>query len=285
MKVIESKIYFFFAILVGILAISCGKSDKEFATRRGEGLRAFESGDYYKAVNLFKEAYLIKPSDRDILYDLGRTFKKLSLYDSALVYFKRGKILYSADRPINKEILDLSIGANDTKGALLAIATLIATGDNERMYWPLLAELNYREKNYTLAVHYYQLLLKENPQEPNNYLLLSGVLSQTGQFEESNGILALAIQSFGPNPEFYTNIAINCINMKNFAKAEEYMRLSLQLNPNSIPIWINLANLLGEQNDKAKKKEALGIYKKYRKGAPQGFKIDSLIGVLENELK
>lgn len=285
MKTMGSATSFFFVFLVGILAINCGKSDKEFAARRGEGLKAFESGDYNKAVNLFKEAYLIKPSDRDILVDLGRTFKKLSLYDSALAYFKRGKILYNSDRSINKEILDLSIGANDTKGALLAIATLISTGDNERMYWPLLAELNYREKNYTLAVHYYQLLLKENPREPNNYLLLSGVLSQIGQFEESNGILTLAIQSFGPSPEFCTNMAINYMNLKNLAKAEEYMRMSLRLDPNSIPIWINLANLLGEQNDKAKKKEALEIYKKYRIGAPEGFKIDSLIGVLENELK
>jgi len=271
------------AIFAGFLSMSCG-SDRDFAAKQEAGQKAFEEGDYNKAVNLFREAYLIQPSNRDVLYELGRTFKKLSLYDSALAYFKRGKLLYSNDRPINKEILDLSIGANDTKGALGAIASLIASGDNEKMYWPLMAELNYRENNLSLAAHYYQLLIKDNPRQANYFLMLSRVLAQMGDFEQSNGVLNLAIEAFGPSPEFYNNLAINYMKMKDLARTEEYMRMSLKLDTTSAPMWINLANILSDEGSRAKKQEALKIYKKYQKDAPPGFKIDSLIQALESEL-
>ncbi len=285
MVAIKLSKFFLYAAIFGLLVASCGESNKDFDTLKIEGEKAFGAGDYGKAINLLRKAYSIRPSDRDVLFELGQTFKKLSTYDSALAYFKRGKLLYTNDRPINREVLELSMAANNNRDALMAISTLIATGDNEKMYWPFLAELNYREKNYTSAVHYYQLLLKAYPEKADYYLAQSGILAQLGRFEESNEVLGLGIQNFGPTVEFCTNMAINYLKMKNYTKAEEYTRMSLKLEPNSVPIWLNLANLLSDQNDKAKKREGLEIFKKYREGAPEGFKIDSLIGVLEAELK
>jgi predicted Zn-dependent protease len=68
-------------------------------------------------------------------------------------------------------------------------------------------------------------------------------------------------------------------------KAEEFMRKSVAVNPNNVPIWINLANLLSEQKDINKKKEALQIYKKYLKETPKAYKLDSLIIVMEKEIR
>ncbi len=272
-------------VILILLFGGCGKSDGDFESIRKDGLDAYTTGNYNKAINLFKQAFLISPSNRDILYDIARTFKKISLFDSSISYYKRARILYPNDREINKELLELCVSTRDSKAALQVIASLISTGDNERMYWPLLAEYNYKEKNLISAVHYYQLLINEYPDNKTNYLYLSGTLSELGQFEESNKALIAALKLFGPSMEFYSNMAINHIKLKNPVKAEEYMRLSLELNPNSIPLWVNLANLIADMDDKAKKKEALQIYKQFREELPPGFKVDSLIGVLENQLK
>ncbi len=73
--------------------------------------------------------------------------------------------------------------------------------------------------------------------------------------------------------------------MKDIPNGEKYFRLSVEANPSNIPVWINLANVLTEEKDVAKKKEALEIYKKYQSQTPKAFKLDSLIPALEAELK
>ncbi len=125
--------------------------------------------------------------------NLGQPFKKMEQYDSAYSYFKRAKLLYSNDRPINKEILELAQAVNDPEGAFNAIAVLIATGDNEKMYWPLLAELSYRRKDLQTSVKYYQMLVADNPNDKQYYLYLSNTLSQLGGYEQSNIVLFKAL--------------------------------------------------------------------------------------------
>ncbi|SYZ74691.1 exported hypothetical protein [Candidatus Zixiibacteriota bacterium] len=271
--------------LAGIISIAgCGQSAKDFESLKSSGEQALGSGDYNKAINKLQEAFRMKPSDRDVLFLLGTAFKKVEQYDSAYSYFKRAKLLYANDRQINKEILDMAPSFNDTDGALNAIAVLIATGDNEKMYWPMLAELNYRREDLQTAAKYYQLLIADNPSDKTYYLALSNTLSQLGDFAQSNGVLFKAVENFGPSAEAYANIAINYLSMKEVASGEKYFRKSVEINPSNIPVWINLANVLSEENDIAKKKEALAIYKKYRDQTPKGFKLDSLIPALEAEI-
>ena len=273
-------------IMAGFLSLfQCSSQKRDFAALKADGEKALGSGEYNRAIENLKEASRLKPSDRDVLYNLGTAFAKLSLPDSAVTYFKRAKRLYPNDRPINKELIELCAVTGDHNGSLNAIAFMIASGDNEKMYWPLLAELNYRNENLYLASKYYQLLINDNPDENSYYLYLSGTLSQLGQFKESNDVLFRSIQLFGPRAESFANIAVNYISLKELDKAEEFMRKSLAVNPNNVPIWINLANLLSEQKDINKKKEALQIYKKYLKETPKAYKLDSLIIVLEKEIR
>ncbi len=274
------------AFLFGFLSLmGCGNKAKDFDSLKSSGEQALGAGDYNRAINQLRLAFRIRPSDRDILFLLGTGYKKVEQYDSAYSYFKRAKLLYANDRPINKEILDLAPGLNDINGALNAIAVLIATGDNEKMYWPLLAELNYRREDLQTAAKYFQLLIADNPNDKTYYLYLSNTFAQLGDFEGSNRVLFKAVETFGPSAEAYANMAINYLSMKDMAAGETYFRKSVEIDPNNVPIWINLANVLSEQKDPAKKKEALAIYMKYKDQTPKGFKLDSLIPALEAELK
>jgi len=234
-------------LLIGILSsVGCGGGDIE--TLRLEGARALEAGDYN--------------------YNLGTSYKKFDLLDSAYVYFRRAKILYVRDREINREILDMAPVYGDYEDAINAIAVLIATGDNEKMYWPRLAELHYRNEDMFMTVKYCKLIIADDPELKDYYLYLSRSLSQMSKFEKSNETLLNALEKFGPSAEAYVNIAVNYIAMQNSNKAEEYFRKSLEVNPESIPVWVNLAN----------------IYKRFYDMTPPAYKLDSIIPSLEAEL-
>ncbi len=237
-----------------------------------------------QAINICREGLKSKPSDRDFLYYLGVSYAKLDLYDSAMIYIRRAKVLYPRDREINKQLVQLCPMFQDFDCALRAIAVLIMTGDNEKMYWPQLAEYNYRVENLIIAVKYYKLALADNPDIPNYYLYLSITLGQLGKLEEAIDYLNRSIDRFGPTEESYANMGTLYINLRQLDKAEENFRSSLALNPDNISIWINLANILTMSGDREKKLEGLEIYKKYRAQTPEMYNLDSLIPALETEL-
>ncbi len=271
-------------ILICVFIIGCGGDETGTNNLKQAGLEALESGRFMKAVEIFRSALKEKPSDRDFLYYLGISYKRLDMFDSAVVYFQRARVLYKRDREINQELVELCPLFGDYQCAIDAVAVLVATGDNEKMYWALLADLYYRNKEKQMAVNYYKLVLNENPEQKNTYILLSGTLTEIGKFQESNDFLELYLEKFSPAPEIYANMAMNYLSLEQFDKAEEYFRASLALQPENVPIWINLAHVLTIGDNKAKKSEALEIYRKYYEQTPKFYNLDSIITALEEEL-
>ncbi|UCD17178.1 MAG: tetratricopeptide repeat protein [Candidatus Zixiibacteriota bacterium] len=267
-----------------LLAVQCGKRTQDIDELKEDAALALDGGDFSRALSSYRRAYRLEPSDRDVLFGLGMAYKRILMPESALVYFRRAKILYRHDRAVNRELLQLCPAAEDYQCAINAINALIATGDNERMYWPLLADYYYRVQDFAAAVKYYQLLIAENQDDRLYYLHLSGALSYMQDFEQSNEILLQAVERFGPTGETLANIAVNYINLKQFDLAEKYFRESLQFNPDHVPTWINLANVLSSRESRAKKQEALEIYKRYKPQTPAFYNIDSLIKAMEIEL-
>ncbi|UCD94204.1 MAG: tetratricopeptide repeat protein [Candidatus Zixiibacteriota bacterium] len=272
------------ALFCLVFAVQCGKETKDTGALLQAGRQALDSGDFNTAINLFKEALEQKPSDRDLLYYLAISYKRFDLIDSAYYYFRRARVYSPRDRDINKELVELCPIYGDYDCAINAIAVMVVTGDNEKMYWPVLAELYYRKNDPDMAVKYYRLLIDDDPDDKSYYLPLATTLSQMGQFEQSNQVLLLAEKNLGPSSEGFANIAVNYINLERFDKAEEFFRKSLAVNPENIPVWINLAQILSSRNDVAKKREALEIYKRYQAETPRAYNLDSVIAALESEL-
>jgi len=273
------------SVLAGLAMFAgCGGETDDPDSLKRAGEAALESGNFNRAINIFKEALNKKPSDRDLLYNLGLSFKRFDMPDSALGYFRRARILYPRDRAVNRELMELCPLFGDYDCAIYAIAMLVATGDNEKIYWGRLAEFYYQTEELPMAVKYYKLILDDTPDNRKYYLYLSGTLSQLGRPAESNEVINNFVDRFGPSAEAYANIAINYINLKEIDKAEEYFRKSVAVNPDNVPIWINLANVLSEHDSRAKKQEALEIYKTFESQVPKMYRLDSLIPALEAEL-
>ena len=270
-------------LLMALLIIGCGTT-KNLDTLKREGKAALEQGQSDRAISLFREAYKQAPSDRDAIVGLASAYEKALQVDSAYYYYRKAKVLYKNDREVNRKLLQLAPGFKDYDVAFRAIASMVNTGDNEKLYWPQLAELYYLDKQYHKAAEYYSLMIEDDSSNAYNYLSLAGVLSLGQRPDEANKVLLKAVEKFGPRPEYYTNIAVNYANQSKFKEAEKYFRKSLELNHDNVPTWINLANVLTAQKSRDKKLEALQIYKTYKDQTPAFYNLDSVIAGLQTEL-
>lgn len=277
-------VFFVLLIIVGLTVIlGCGEAD-DFDSLAKDGLSAFQEAEYNEAMHLFGKALHLKPSDRDMLYNMGLTFYKLDLPDSALVYFYRANILYPVDYAINKELFRLCTLTEDYQGALSAVQMMIANGDSEEMFWIPLADLNFFLGKYALARKYYQLLINDDPEEGRYRWNLSECFAKMNRPGEAIKVLKEAVDKLGANPVVYSQIAVNHITSREFAQAEVYFRKAIEFDSQNISLWINLAHTLTEQESREKKEEALAIYKLYYIDTPEMFKLDSLIKALDAEL-
>ena len=272
-------------IFVGILFLSgCGEHPADFDSLSKAAMAAYNKADYNEAVHLIGKALHEKPSDYDMLYHMGMSFAKLDLIDSALTYFHRANVLYPGDRVINEELFRYCTAIEDYDCALSAVQILVATGDSEEMFWIPLADLNFFLGKYQVAEKYYKLLINDKPREARYYWNLSESLSMLNKPKEAIDVLKSALDELGPNPVAYAQVAINYVTLREHAQAEKYFRKAVELDPKNVSLWINLANVLTEQDSREKKEEGLQIYKMYYIDTPEVFKLDSLIKALEKEL-
>ncbi len=277
------KIFAFLILTVLTAILACGGGD-DFDSLAKAGGAAYQKSDYNEAISKYGKALHLKPSDRDMLIKMGLTFGKLNLLDSSLVYFHRANILYPTDYEINKELFRLCTLAEDYEGALSAIQMMIANGDNEEMFWIPLADLNFFLGKYNLARIYYEQLIDGDPKEGRYRWNLSECYARLNKPAEAVTVLKEAVAALGPNPAAYSQIAVNFITLKEFDQAEIYFRRAIKFDQNNVPLWINLAHTLVEQNNRDKKEEALAIYKLYYIDTPEMFMLDSMINALEVEL-
>jgi len=276
---------FLIALIILVMYVGgCGDDTKTTETIFKDGREAMNDGDFVKAINIFRDGLTTDPSNRDFLLQTGIAFKKLDIFDSSIVYFRRGNILYGSDRDFNKNLVDLCPLFGDYSGAITAIATLVRLGDNERMYWYQLAELYYLNRELTMAIKYYKLLIDENPERASIYMKLANSYSELEKYRDAVSVLNNLIKNLGPTTEVYANLGLNYVALKDNQKAEDAFRNSLAIKSGNVPVWINLANILSSSTDRYKRIEALEIFREYRNQVPLAYRLDSIIPALEQEL-
>lgn len=86
---------------------------------------------------------------------------------------------------------------------------------------------------YDKALKYFRRAVEFEPDNPVNHCNLAGVLSETGNYEESNRILRQIVEQIDPSmTECYFYMANNYANMENYEAAEEALVYYLEHDPN-----------------------------------------------------
>ncbi|PYI51309.1 tetratricopeptide repeat protein [Paenibacillus flagellatus] len=86
---------------------------------------------------------------------------------------------------------------------------------------------------YDRALKYFRRAVEFEPENPVNHCNLAGVLSETGEYEESNRILQHIVEQIDPSmTECYFYMANNYANMENYEAAEEALVYYLEHDSN-----------------------------------------------------
>ena len=276
-------IWILFATMTLLLA--CGSEPQTFEEYKSAGKREFGDQDYAKAREYLGQAVRMKPSDRETLYFLGMAYSRDNLNDSAFHYLKRVDLLYPDDPETNRELYRLGVQLGEFNAAEKAVQALIRSGEPREQYLEDLAHLNIQQESFREAVRYFRELLEREPENPNRYLETANALASADSLEAAIDLIDSAVTLFGEREELLMNKGLYLSARKKYDQAEALFRRLAASDTSARHYRLNLANVLAEQDNKAKKREAYELYSQLQGKMGAGdYKIDSLKAELEKEL-
>ena len=249
-------VFVFAASLIGMAWSGCG-SNKSVEELRADGKKLFGDAKYAEARAVFAQALQVNPSDRELMYLMGVSYRRDQLYDSALSILRRVDLLYPHDREINQALFDVAMALNDWPVARSALQGLIDEGAAPPKAWKMMADL-WRKSEHPGNVYFYT---KKAIEADSNDLDLWLELANTAAMVDSGGAAleynGEAIKRFGSSDMLLANRATYLTFVKKYDSAEVILRSLLVKDSGSVQIRLNLAHVLSSTKSLEKKKEAL----------------------------
>jgi tetratricopeptide (TPR) repeat protein len=271
------------AFAVTNLLLACGQKSPE--AYREEGKKLFVQEKYAEARECFGKALNSNPSDRELLYLMGMAYRKDQMYDSALSALRRVDLLYPKDREINQNLYDVALALNDWSVARSALKGLMDLNAAPPHPWKLMADLWRRSDHPGNTYYAAKLALLDDPEDIDLWVLAANSAYMVDSAQASLAYIDTAILKFGEKEMLLANRATYLNFVKKHDSAEVIFRGLLAKDTGSVQYQLNLAHSLSEQSSRAKREEAISLYKKVQPKLGPEFKLDSLITDLEAKLK
>ncbi|MEZ5426956.1 MAG: tetratricopeptide repeat protein [Pyrinomonadaceae bacterium] len=212
----------------------------------------FTKGDYEKALPQLEKVFILEPTF-DVARALGLTYLHLKQLERAKLLFEEMQV------SLKKESADLHI--------LFGQAF-------EQTNYPLEAEREFKRA------------LEINPKQPRANFYLGYVILQHGGSERLGEAAAAFERELAVTDDFYTNFfaGVTAASQNDNAKAEEYLKKAVGLNPNSGEAFLFLGQAQLEQDKVAEAEKnlrrAVELEKKDAKAASQARRTHFLLGRL-----
>ncbi|MCD6378924.1 tetratricopeptide repeat protein [bacterium] len=284
------------------LKINPGYSEARFYL----GILLFDQKKYLQALPHFKEAVKQNADYADLQSYLGATFLYLGRYEEArdilekvvsdapgfsqaLYYY--GLLLYMMGE--NSEAIDVlkngmkteeKYGANDInlaliqlnegdlEGAMVTLKSILNAGVKSADVYYFVGEVYLRTESLEEAELYFRKALELN----NNYLRarekLTYLLVRKGKYKEAERFLGKNSEGFA---DIYKIMGDIQYYQKNFEKAEEYYRKSLEVNSEYTDVLLSLAIVL---RNKGESDEAQVFIKRLLEIQPENLAARNLLG-------
>jgi tetratricopeptide (TPR) repeat protein len=271
----------FLAAMLGLSG--CSRSMESLRT---DGKRALERGDYVQAREYYLAALEQDNADKESLLGVAEAYQRDSRLDSTIYYLKRADIKYPDDRALNEKILEVARTLGDWTNAINAIETLVRTGDGYDKWYEQLSDYWLKKGEQGRAFYYGRRAIRNGTVNETLYLQCTEWAAEYDSLDAALEILDSAIARFGPLDRYVVNKAM----LLNFAgkprQAESLIRPIVERDNPPVPsMQLNLANILAAQPERAKKQEALSIYRQLQSSLIGRMPIDSIIQALSDQLK
>jgi Flp pilus assembly protein TadD len=270
--------------LVGLLLAGCASESVE--DLHAAGRKAFDNRDYATARSYYLRAITQETTDRDLLLDCAKAYRRDYMYDSAMYYLKRADLLHPDDRELNQEIREVAIALGDWQNAINAVETLARTGDGLEPHHAELADLWVRNGHEGRAFYHARRALLQRPNNPDMYLQTANWAAKFDSLDVALELLDTAIAVFGPLDQFVVNKALYLAYLGENRQAEQLLRPVVERDdPPNPAMQLNLANVLANSPGRVKNEEALRIYEEIQPVLGDRYPIDSLIQVVRSRLR
>jgi tetratricopeptide (TPR) repeat protein len=269
-------------VLQGALFPACGGDD--VASYFAEGKEKFDRDDYNGAIESFRKGLQLDPSNRDLLFYVGVSFRREAQYDSALIYLRRTALLHKRDREVNQELYEIAMTLGEWEVAHSAVGALMETGDAERDHYLTLARL-FQRMDWPLNHFYYlRKYMELFPEDSSVYVEAAMVSMPLDSTDVGLAILDSAIVRFGDDTRYKAVRGLIFAYRGEYETAEGILRPLLAADTGAANIKYTLGRVLADQSGREQWQEALELLRGARHQLRGMLPIDSLIADLENRL-
>ncbi|HEX2898016.1 MAG TPA: tetratricopeptide repeat protein [candidate division Zixibacteria bacterium] len=276
------KIKFLVLILTAAFLASCG-NDKSPEELLALGRKSFAGGDYLQARKYLSDALKLKPTDKELVVEMGKIYAADNMFDSAFAHLSRADKLYPGDRQINIMLHDASVKTEHWKDAIQTQILLVQSGDSTADYYRRIGRYALVSRTGHVADFYFEKLIELEPDSLNHYMNQAEGAFISGETQKSMDVLKSALKRFGDNPILLNQLGKIYGVLGELSESEKYYRVLAQKD-SSVVNRLQLAAILAQQPKKAKKEEAYAMFKKLRTQTPDFFRVDSFLVALEKEL-
>jgi tetratricopeptide (TPR) repeat protein len=219
----------------------------------------FQEGDYHQAITLDLEALKRLPNYNEVLYQLGRSYRKLNQWDESRLYLER-LIGRSPGAEFVKAYLDLievylELGLQDEAAKLAQAIVQLQDGRLPLDYYRGLAF--YKLNDMSKAKFYFTKQIEQESRRLPSYLMLGQIQYQAEEYDKAEMAFRKALQEQDWSVEANYNLAVLLERRGRFQEAGEHLEKVLEVAPFSIDASVHLINLYDRLENPEKQTERL----------------------------
>jgi tetratricopeptide (TPR) repeat protein len=219
----------------------------------------FQEGDYRQAIVLDLEALERMPTYKEVLYQLGRSYRELHQWNDARLYLERLLGLSPGSEYIKAyiDLLDVYLEMCLRDQALHLAREMVQMQDGLMPldYYRGLAF--YKMNDMSLAKFYFVKQTEQESQRLSSYLMLGQIQYQDEEYEKAEMAFRKALQEQKWSVQAHYNLAILLERNGRFPEAGEHLEKVLEVAPFSIDASVRLVILYDRLENPAKQTERL----------------------------
>ncbi|MFQ6082236.1 MAG: sulfatase-like hydrolase/transferase [Candidatus Aminicenantia bacterium] len=227
--------------------------------------QAFRMGDLEKAKKLLEEAKKENPEGKVVLLDLGRIYQQTGEFDKAIEIYKEAIAIDETDVDSYHRLANCYFQAEMTKEAIEISNAALSLHPRHIKSLLLLADVYKSLQNFRKSIYYLERAIEVDPYNQEIRLFHAVVLAISGEYERAIKEYEFLLTKMSQNPMIYRRLGEIYFYKDNFEQAIKYFSEEVKLHPNA-----NSYYLLGAACGKLERySEAVNYLEKYLICAPK----------------
>lgn len=236
-------------LLSAVFTIACSKAQTDSIKIANIGVRAYQRGNFDRAMHMFKSAIHLFPKNAIAHYQLGlillyhkqQPAAAATEFENAIEYDPR---LTAAMFQLGRASFDL--GKMDTARKYLSLAIEKKPKIPGPYYW--LGRIEQKEEKLEAADNYYRKAIEQDPFYSRAFVALADIYQEASAYPEAIQVLKEDLRINPKDAEGHEKLGLLYLNLAQYKQAASELRDSLANNPDSIMDYLNLASaLVGQQ--------------------------------------